>query len=95
MTTPRAASSSTTTDAASSGDIDAAGTTTSGVNGASYGSSMPVKPVSSPARALRVEALRVACLAHLERRVDEHLDEREPRGLVQRARRARARRGTG
>ena len=44
---------------------------------------------------LGVEALGVALLAHLERRVDEHLDERQARGLVERPGRGRGRRGTG
>ena len=46
---------------------------------------MPVKPRELAGARLGVEPLRVARLAHLERCVDEHLDEREARGLVQRA----------
>ena len=37
-----------------------------------------MKPVNSPARAQPVETLRVALLAQLDRRVDEHLDETQP-----------------
>src|ERR671917_2214183 len=39
-----------------------------------------------PRAGLGVEALGVAGLAHLDRRVDEDLDERQPRGLVDGAR---------
>ena len=63
--------------------------TRSGSAGGSYGSSMPVRPCSVPARAPAVQALGVALLAHLQRRVDVHLDERQV--LLGVAARARAR----
>ena len=73
---------------------------------ARYGRRRRSSPVISPGARLRVEALGVAPLALLERRVDEHLDERQarpPRGSpgravavggvgARRARRARRRR---
>ena len=45
---------------------------------------MPVKPVISPGPGLLVQALGVALLAQLDRRVDEHLDERQAGRRVQR-----------
>ena len=45
---------------------------------------MPVKPRSSPARALAYKTLGIALLANRQRRVDEHLDERDLRCFVQR-----------
>ena len=47
----------------------------SGFDGTSYGSETPVNSAISPACALRVEPLRVAALALLERRRDVDLDE--------------------
>ena len=41
-----------------------------------------MKPVQLTRAGLRVEALRIALLAHLDRRVDEDLDEDEARVLV-------------
>ena len=50
-------------------------TWTSGDSGASYGESIPVKLVSSPARALAYRPFGSRSSATVERRVDVHLDE--------------------
>ena len=47
----------------------------SGLSGASYGSSTPVRPVQLPVALLGVETLHVALGAQLDRRRDVHFDE--------------------
>ena len=56
---------------------------TSGCSGASYGAETPVKSSQLARARPGVEALRVARLAHLERRVDVDLEELQPGRLVQ------------
>ena len=56
--------------------------------------SRPVSPASRPGAGAGVQALRVAPRALLDRRVDEHLDERQPGRLVQLAGRPAGPRGT-
>ena len=76
-TTPDATSSSTTAAAPSYGDISDAGSTRSADAGWFVGVVDAGEPRELARARLGVETLRVARFAHLERGVDEHLEERE------------------